>query len=41
MTSKLTKGAVSLSQKGMGKLMSLLPVKKPKPKAHAKPKASK
>jgi hypothetical protein len=41
MTSKLTKGALSLSGKGMGKVMSLLPVKKPKPKAPAKTKGSK
>lgn len=41
MTSKLTKGALSLSQKGMGKVMSLLPVKKAKPKAQAKSKGSK
>jgi hypothetical protein len=41
MTSKLTKGALSLSGKGMGKVMSLLPVKKPKPKVQAKSKGSK
>ncbi len=41
MASKLTKGALSLSQKGMGKVMSLLPVKKPKPKVQSKLKGSK